>query len=139
MKPIAAITIFILIVAGILHTGTHSTDNTTIIFVQESAPTPLQRLTPQVIAKELLTAQSYKCWSAIVKAESHFNTKARNVYSGASGIGQLLKSTYASLGMKPSADGTAQLVAMLAYVNRRFGGTNALCSAYKYHLQFYSY
>ena len=139
MKPLAAITIFILIVAGILHTGTHPTENTTVVIVERPIPTALSRPTPQIIAKELLTAQSYKCWAQIVKAESHFNPKAKNPISDASGIGQLLRSTYASLGMKVTQDGTAQLVAMLAYVNRRFGGTNALCSAYKYHLQFFTY
>lgn len=102
-------------------------------------PTAISKVSASAVAKELLTPMSYKCWAKIVKAESHFNPLAHSPISDASGIGQLLRSTYASLGMNPIRNDVSQLVAMLSYVNRRFGGTNALCSAYKYHLQFGSY
>lgn len=103
--------------------------------------TVLSRLTPSAIAKELLTKNAYQCWAEIVKAESHFNPKARSPISDATGIGQLLKSTYASLGMKVTKDGTAQLVAMLSYINRHFSpsGKGAICNAWAYHKQFGTY
>jgi len=106
---------------------------TVVVKVVQVPMSPLDKLSPQKIAKELLTPESYKCWHKIVEKESHFNPKAQNPTSTASGIGQLLEGTYSSLGMQISRDGTAQLVAMLAYVNRRFGGKNALCSAWKFH------
>jgi hypothetical protein len=102
-------------------------------------PSPLALLTPKVIAKELLTPAAYSCWAKIVKNESRFNPKATNPTSSATGIGQLLDSTYKSLGMKPTKDPTAQLVAMIAYINRRFGGDNRMCSAWGYWLKHRSY
>lgn len=110
-----------------------------VTLVQATPPTALSRLTPQVIAKELLTPESYVCWSKIVASESHFNPKAKSKTSDATGIGQLLKVTYQTLGMRQSKDSTAQMVAMFAYVNRRFGGHNRMCSAWKYHQQVGTY
>ena len=110
----------------------HSAPSTTYI-TYEAQPSILTQLTPTTIAKELLTAKSFKCWKAITTAESHTNPNAKNPNSSARGIGQLLSETYASLGMKYSPDGTTQLVAQLAYINRRFGKPNAICNAWAYH------
>jgi membrane-bound lytic murein transglycosylase MltF len=102
-------------------------------------PSALASVTPSLIAKELLTTKSYRCWLALTKAESHFNALAKNPNSSARGIGQLLTSTYTSLGMKHSADGTAQLVAQLAYINRHYGQPNSVCNAWKSEQRINSY
>ena len=83
-----------------------------------------------LLIDELLTPKSARCFRQILKHESHFNPKAKNPTSTAKGVGQLLDTTYANLGMKHSSDGMAQTVAALAYIGRHYGGKNATCSAW---------
>lgn len=99
----------------------------------------LSAVNAKTVAKELLTPTSYSCWLKLTTLESHLNPKAKNPYSSARGIGQLLTSTYKSLGMRHVENSDiAQLVAQLAYINRHFGG-NAVCSAYRYELKHHNY
>jgi len=85
-----------------------------------------------LLIDELLTPTSARCFRQILKHESHFNPKAKNPNSSARGVGQLLSSTYRNLGLRHSNDGTAQTVAALAYVGRKYGGKNATCAAWKH-------
>ena len=84
-----------------------------------------------LLIDELLTPKSAQCFRQILKHESHFNPKAKNPTTTAKGVGQLLDTTYANLGMKHSKDGMAQTVAALAYIGRHYGGKNATCSAWQ--------
>lgn len=84
------------------------------------------------IAKELLTSKSYSCLKKIIYEESRGNPEAANSGSSAKGIGQLLQSTYRNIGMKHSDDEAAQLVAMLAYIGRKYG-SGGPCAAWKFH------
>jgi hypothetical protein len=117
--------------------ATHSTQKPNVIMVK--VPTALASVNVTQVASELLTAKSFRCWKALTKAESNFRANAKNPTSSARGIGQLLTSTYASLGMRHSADPMAQLVAQLAYVNRRYGLPNAICNALKSEQSIHSY
>lgn len=71
------------------------------------------------VARELLTKEQYSCFTKLIGKESAWNPKAENPKSTASGIGQMLDSTYSSLGMKKSNTGVSQLVATLSYISRR--------------------
>lgn len=85
------------------------------------------------IAKELLTPKNYKCLMQILHKETTgINPKAKNPNSSAIGIGQLLTSTYKNLGMKHSTDESAQLVATLAYIGRKYGAGGP-CAAWAFH------
>jgi Transglycosylase SLT domain len=84
-----------------------------------------------LLIDELLTPKSAACFRNILKHESNFNPKAKNPYSSARGVGQLLAETYQNLGMKHSSDGMAQTVAALAYISRHYGGANSTCVAWK--------
>lgn len=87
----------------------------------------------QLFIDELLNSKSAACFRAILKKETHgYNPKAVNPASGASGIGQLLDSTYRNLGLQKTNDPLAQVVATLAYVARHYGGTNSTCAAWAY-------
>jgi len=71
---------------------------------------------------QLLTKESAKCFKALLMKESSMNSRAKNPTSSASGVGQLLSSTYKNIGMRHSDDAIAQTVASMAYVARRWGG-----------------
>ena len=87
----------------------------------------------QLFIDELLTSESAKCFRSILQNETHgYNPKAVNPTSGASGLGQLLDSTYRNLGLKKTSDPLAQVVATLAYLSRHYGGTNSTCTAWRY-------
>ncbi len=73
----------------------------------------------KAVAKELLTKEQYSCFTKLIGKESAWNPKAENPISTASGIGQMLDSTYKGLGMKKSNAGVTQLVGTLAYISRR--------------------
>ena len=81
------------------------------------------------VAKELLTKEQYQCLNKLLSKESAWNPEAQNPTSTASGIGQLLNSTYSSLGMKKSNAGVSQLVATLSYISRRHSHP---CGAWKH-------
>lgn len=76
----------------------------------------------QLFIDELLTKKSAHCLKAIFQLESHTNPNAKNPRSSARGVGQLLKGTYKSIGLKHSEDGLAQTVAAISYVGRKFNG-----------------
>jgi hypothetical protein len=80
---------------------------------------PLLQVDAKAVAKELLTKEQYSCLTKLVGKESAWNPNAQNPTSTASGIGQMLNSTYAGLGMKKTKTGVSQLVATLAYISRR--------------------
>ena len=71
------------------------------------------------VAKDLLTKEQYSCFTKLIGKESAWNPKAENPKSTASGIGQILDSTYSSLGKKKSNAGVSQLLATLSYISRR--------------------
>ena len=81
------------------------------------------------VAKELLNKEQYLCLTKLIGKESAWNPKAQNPTSTASGIGQMLDSTYSSLGMKKSNAGVSQLVATLSYISRRHVSP---CGAWKH-------
>ena len=73
----------------------------------------------KAVAKELLTKEQYSCLNKLLSKESSWRPEAQNPKSSASGIGQMLSSTYKNLGMKKTDAGVSQLVATLAYISRR--------------------
>jgi hypothetical protein len=79
----------------------------------------MMQVNAKQVAKELLTQKQYSCLTKLLGRESAWNPEAQNPVSTASGIGQMLDSTYSSLGMKKSKAGVAQLVATLSYISRR--------------------
>jgi hypothetical protein len=95
------------------------------------------KLTPQqnveVFVKELMTRRQANCLLWILNKESHLNPKAKNKKSSAQGIGQLLDSTYRNIGLKHSADPTAQVVAVIAYLSRHYSGS--ACAAKSFWLK----
>jgi len=72
------------------------------------------------VARELLNKEQFLCFTKLVGKESGWKANAQNPNSSASGLGQLLDSTYSRLGMKQSDSGVAQLVATLSYIHRRW-------------------
>lgn len=80
---------------------------------------PLMQVSAKQVAKELLTKEQYGCLAKLLGKESAWKPEAQNPKSTASGIGQMLDSTYSSLGMKKSNAGVSQLVATLSYISRR--------------------
>jgi hypothetical protein len=76
---------------------------------------------PKVLAKRLLTQKQFACLNKLLIKESNWNVLSKNPKSSAKGIGQLLDATRKNLGMEPKKkDGTAQLVATLSYIHRRW-------------------
>ena len=90
---------------------------------------PLMQVSAKEVAKELLNKEQYLCLTKLIGKESAWNPKAENPKSTASGVGQLLNSTYSSLGMKKSNAGVSQLVATLSYISRRH---STPCGAWKH-------
>jgi hypothetical protein len=80
---------------------------------------PLMQVSARAVAKELLTEKQFSCFTKLIGKESAWNPKAENPISTASGIGQMLDTTYSSLGMKKSKAEVAQLLATLSYISRR--------------------
>jgi len=82
----------------------------------------------QQFVHELMVKRQANCLLWIFNKESHINPKAKNHYSTAKGVGQLLESTYRNIGLKHSADPLAQVVASIAYISRHYGADGA-CAA----------
>ena len=80
---------------------------------------PLMQVNAKEVAKELLNKEQYSCLTKLIGRESAWNPKAQNPISSASGIGQMLNSTYSNLGMNKAKTGVSQLVGTLAYISRR--------------------
>ena len=110
----------------------HRIDTTVVEYKQVVLATDSQRI--NLFISELLTPKSAVCFRAILNHESHMNPFAKNPFSTASGVSQLLDSTYQNLGMKKTTDGLAQVVATLSYISRHYGGTNSTCNAWHYWL-----
>ncbi len=91
---------------------------------------PLMQVNPKELARELLTTKDFKCFSSLMGKESSWMDK-KNPTSTASGVGQLLDSTYRNLGMKRSHSTVAQTVAALAYIGRRYG-SGGPCAAWNF-------
>jgi hypothetical protein len=91
----------------------------------------LDQVSPKKIARELLTAKQYACFTKLLGKESAWKPSAKNPTSSAKGIGQLLDGTYRSLGMKHSEHGVPQLVATLAYIGRKYG-SGGPCAAWEH-------
>lgn len=83
---------------------------------------------------ELMTKRQANCLLWIFEKESNIRTNAKNPDSSARGIGQLLASTYANIGLKHSADPMAQVVAAIAYISRHYGSDGA-CAAQSFWKQ----
>jgi hypothetical protein len=101
-----------------------------VLLVQLTAPTPavpvvyeprplLAQVSAKAVAKDLLNKKQYGCLAKLLGKESAWKSTAKNPTSSASGIGQLLSSTYKNLGMRKTDAGVSQLVATLAYISRR--------------------
>ena len=99
-----------------------------VIRVQE-AITLTEKQKVDLIIDELLTPKSARCFREILMVESHMNPMAKNPKSSARGMGQLLASTYKTLGLRHSNEGMAQVVSTLAYISRHYGGSNSVCNA----------
>jgi membrane-bound lytic murein transglycosylase MltF len=90
---------------------------------------PLMQVSAKEVAKDLLDKKQYVCLTKLIGKESSWNPKAQNPVSTASGIGQMLDSTYSSLGMKKSTAEITQLTATLSYIARRHAHP---CGAWKH-------
>jgi len=98
-----------------------------VVYKQRPA---LMQVNPQEVARELLTAKDFECFSALMVKESHWSD-VKNPTSSAAGVGQLLDSTYRNLGMKRPKSRVAQTVAALAYIGRRYG-SGGPCAAWAF-------
>ena len=90
----------------------------------------LMQVNAKKVARELLTTEQFKCFSALMGKESAWQDK-KNPNSTASGVGQLLDGTYRNLGMKRSKSTVAQTVAALAYIGRKYGSSGP-CGAWEH-------
>lgn len=88
----------------------------------------------QAFVNELMTKRQANCLLWIFTKESHINPSAKNPSSSAQGIGQLLESTYKTIGLRHSADPIAQVVASIAYISRHYGSDGA-CAAKAFWLR----
>jgi hypothetical protein len=91
---------------------------------------PLMQVNAKEVARELLTVKDFKCFTKLMGKESAWKDK-KNPTSSASGVGQLLDSTYKNLGMKRSDSTVAQTVAALAYIGRKYGAGGP-CAAWAF-------
>jgi hypothetical protein len=82
----------------------------------------------KLFVNELMTKRQASCLLWIFDKESHINPNAKNPKSSARGVGQLLESTYQTIGLKHSADPLAQVIASIAYISRHYGSDGA-CAA----------
>jgi hypothetical protein len=89
---------------------------------------PLMQVDYKELARELLSEKDFKCFSILMIKESNWKDK-KNPTSSASGVGQLLDSSYENLGMKRSKSAVAQTVAALAYIGRKYG-SGGPCAAW---------
>jgi len=81
-----------------------------------------------IFVNELMEKRQANCLLWIFNKESRMDSTAKNPTSTAKGVGQLLDSTYKTIGLKHSADPIAQVVASIAYISRHYGSDGA-CAA----------
>jgi hypothetical protein len=91
---------------------------------------PLMQVNPKEVARELLTAQQFRCFNSLMSKEGAWQDKD-NPTSTASGVGQLLDGTYRNLGMKRSKSTVAQTIAALDYIGRKYGSSGP-CGAWEH-------
>ena len=77
--------------------------------------------------------EQYPCLHELWIKESQWTPTSVNKHSKASGIAQLLPSTWKILKIKPTKDGYKQVDAGLKYIDRHYG-KGAICKAYAHHL-----
>lgn len=133
MKTDKAIFITIVALIGSLIFAEAIKDGTTIktititkVITKQVPATDKQKV--QTFVHELMTSRQANCLLWIFEKESNVRPSAKNKHSTARGIGQLLASTYANIGLKHSADPMAQVVASIAYISRHYGSDGA-CAA----------
>ena len=120
--------------AGIQEVGAHIITREVVVSQSAILFTDEQRI--NFFVSELLTPHQAACFKKILIHESHMNALAKNPLSSATGVGQLLKSTYRNLGFKTTVrDAIAQTVAALAYISERYGSAGP-CGAWKHELKF---
>ncbi len=73
--------------------------------------------------------QEWKCLRNVWNKESRFNPKAQNKNSTAYGIPQFLDSTWEAYGFKKTSDAKEQIIAGLAYIDKRYGSA---CNAWSH-------
>jgi len=78
--------------------------------------------------------EQYPCLHELWQRESNWRPASLNKSSHASGIAQLLPSTWQNLKLKPSKDGMRQIDAGLKYIDQHYGKTRGICKAYAHHL-----
>jgi hypothetical protein len=85
----------------------------------------------RLVALDML--EQYPCLYELWMRESNWRPEANNKKSSATGIPQLLSSTWKNIKVKPTRDGYKQVDAGLRYIKHRYG-TNGVCKAYAHHL-----
>ena len=120
--------------AGIQEIGAHIITREVVVSQSAILFTDEQRI--NFFIGELLTSTQASCFRKVLNHETHhMNARARNPRSTATGVGQLLKSTYRNLGFKTTVrDAIAQTVAALAYISERYGSAGP-CGAWKHEQQ----
>ncbi|MER7000478.1 transglycosylase SLT domain-containing protein [Streptomyces sp. NPDC000410] len=87
----------------------------------------------QQIAKQMMPAAQYQCFSKIVEHESGWNPKATNASSGAYGLVQALPAgKMASAGADWKTNPKTQIKWGLSYMNERYGSP---CKAWNFWQQ----
>jgi hypothetical protein len=102
------------------------------VIVYEPRPV-IEQVDPKELARHLLTKKDFRCFTKLMGKESAWEDK-KNPHSSASGVGQLLDSSYHNLGMKRSKAKVAQTVAALAYIGRHYG-SGGPCKAWQTFLK----
>jgi hypothetical protein len=92
-----------------------------------------QRYAIQVLT-ERNQLEQYPCLYELWMEESNWRPEALNKNGGAMGIAQLMPQTWVNIKVKPTKDGFKQVIAGLAYIERKYGKTGAICRAYAHHL-----
>jgi flagellar hook-length control protein FliK len=104
------------------------------IFLQQSSYTVAQ---VQAIARQIVPADQFQCFSTIVNHESTWNYRATNPSSGAYGLVQALPaSKMASAGADWQTNPATQIKWGLNYMNVRYGSP---CGAWSYWQTHHSY
>ena len=79
--------------------------------------------------------EQWSCLYELWTKESNWRPKAKSKTSSATGIPQLLSSTWKNIGLKPTWNGRKQIDAGLKYIDHRYGKSgNNICKAYAHHL-----
>ena len=101
------------------------------VIIQKQVVLGDEKKVVETFISQLLEPKSAKCFKALLMKESSMNSRAKNPRSSASGMGQLLTSTYKNIGMRHSDDAIAQTVAALTYIGRKYGSSGP-CGAWKH-------